>query len=61
MLSAPTSLKQTIESLTVLASHSISNPIPNAEPKPVAIALIIVAEPGDLTIFFILLPHHMEL
>jgi hypothetical protein len=25
--------------------------IPNAEPYPVAIALIIVADPGDLTIF----------
>jgi hypothetical protein len=57
-VSAPTSLEQVIESEVDLASHSISNPIPNAEPKPVAIALIIVAEPGDLTVFFIIEPHH---
>jgi hypothetical protein len=35
------------------ASHLMSKPIPNAEPNPVAMALIIVAEPGDLTVFFI--------
>jgi hypothetical protein len=36
------------------ASHIISNPIPKAEPNPVAIAFMIVAEPGDLTVFFII-------
>jgi hypothetical protein len=33
-----------------LASASIPKPIPNAEPKPVEIALITVAEPGENTV-----------
>lgn len=35
-----------------LASAVIYNLIPNADPLPVEIALITVAEPGDLTVFF---------
>ena len=50
-----------MESCKGLASHMMSKPMPNAEPKPVAIALIIVAERGDLTIYFIRKPPRKEL
>ncbi len=37
-----------------LASAVMYNLIPNADPFPVEIALITVAEPGDLTVFFMI-------
>ena len=43
-----------------LASHSILRPIPKADPKPVAIALMIVADPGHLTFLILISSHHQE-
>ena len=47
---APTSEEQLTPRLENLASASIPRPIPNAEPNPVEIALIIVAEPEEKTV-----------
>ena len=55
---APTSLKHLIVESIDFARHFILRPIPKADPKPVAIALIIVAEPGHLTFLIIISSHH---